>query len=43
MASVFKLDDADLALAIPLGVDIQIEVGDKTVKGEIKAHAPLDH
>ena len=43
LASFFKLDDADLALGIPLGVDIEIKVGDKTIKGEIKAHEPLDH
>lgn len=43
LASVFKLEDPDLATAIPLGVDIQIKVGDKMVKGEIKAHVPLDH
>ena len=43
LASVFKRDDAELAIGIPLGVDIQIKVGDKTINGEIKAHAPLDH
>lgn len=43
LASVFKLDDAALAVAISLGVDIEIKVGDKTIKGEIKAHKPLDH
>ena len=43
VASVFKLDDAALAVSIPLGVDIEFKVGDKTVKGEIKAHEPLDH
>ncbi len=43
MSSVYMLDDADLAMAIPLGVDIEIKVGEKTMKGEIKAHEPLDH
>ena len=41
--AVYMLDDADLKIAIPLGVNIEIKMGDKTVKGEIKAHKPLDH
>lgn len=42
-ASLFMLDDEDLATAIPLGVKIVIKSGDKTINGEIKAHTPLDH
>ena len=41
--AVYALDDKDLSIAIPNGVTIEIKVGDKTLKGEIKAHAPLDH
>ncbi len=41
--AVYSLDDKDLSIAIPLGVDIEIKVGDKVYKGEIKAHQPLDH
>lgn len=41
--AVYTLDDKDLSIAIPLGVDIEIKVGDKVYKGEIKAHKPLDH
>jgi len=43
LSSVFMLDDAELALGIPLGVDIKIMAGDEVINGEIKAHAPLDH
>ncbi len=43
LSPVYALDDRDLAVAIPLGVDIEIKMGDKTIKGEIKAHQPLDH
>lgn len=39
----YSLDDKELSIAIPMGVDIEIKVGDKTYKGEIKAHKPLDH
>ncbi|MFK7767898.1 MAG: hypothetical protein AB8B55_11805 [Mariniblastus sp.] len=42
-ASVFMLEDKALSMAIPLGVDIEIKVGDKVIKGQIKAHKPLDH
>lgn len=41
--AVYWLDDKDLSIAIPLGVDIEIKAGDKVYKGEIKAHEPLDH
>lgn len=41
--AVYSLDDKDLSIAIPLGVDIEIKAGDKVYKGEIKAHEPLDH
>lgn len=43
MASVYMLDDAELAIAIPLGVDIEIKMGNKTIKGEIKSHEVRDH
>ena len=42
-ASTFMLDDKSLTIAIPLGVKIEVKAGDKTMMGEIKAHAPLDH
>lgn len=42
-SAVYWLDNKDLSIAIPLGVDIEIKIGDKTYKGEIKAHQPLDH
>jgi hypothetical protein len=41
--ATFMLDDQDLSIAIPLGVDIVITSGDQVWKGEIKAHKPLDH
>ena len=41
--ATFMLDEQALGIAIPLGVDIEIKIGDKTLKGEIKAHKPLDH
>ncbi len=41
--AVFMLEDKALATTIPLGVDIEIKVGDKVYKGQIKAHKPLDH
>ena len=41
--AVYCLDDKDLSIAIPLGVDIEFKIGDKVYKGEIKAHEPLDH
>lgn len=41
--AVYMLDDDALFTAIPLGVDIEIKMGDKTLKGQIKAHKPLDH
>lgn len=43
LAAVYMLDDEQLKIAIPLGVNIEIKMGDKTVTGEIKAHEPLDH
>ena len=43
LAAVYMLDDQDLSIALPLGVDIEIKIGDKVFKGEIKAHKPLDH
>ncbi len=42
-SAVFVMDDVKLKTAIPLGVDIELKVGDKTYKGEIKAHEPMDH
>ena len=43
VSAVYMLDDQELSIAIPLGVDIEIKIGDKVFKGEIKAHEPLDH
>lgn len=43
LAAAYMLDDSDLKMAIPLGVDIEIKIGDKVIKGEVKAHKPLDH
>ena len=43
MSAVYMLDDARLAIAIPLGVNIEIKMGDKTIKGEIKSHEVRDH
>ena len=43
LSAVYMLDDQQLSIAIPLGVDIEIKIGDKVYKGEIKAHEPLDH
>ena len=42
-ASVFSLDDQGLCIAIPLGVDLEIAMGDKVLKGKIESHAPRDH
>lgn len=42
-ASTYMLDDADLSTAIPLGVSIEIKMGDKMLTGKIEAHEPLDH
>lgn len=42
-SSTYMLEDEDLTIAIPLGVDVAIKIGDKTFKGQIKAHKPLDH
>ncbi len=42
-ASSFMLDAVLLRTAIPLGVEIEIITEGKTLKGEIKAHEPLDH
>ncbi len=42
-SATYMLDDEELTIAIPLGVDIEIKMGDKTLKGQIKAHKPLDH
>ena len=42
-AASFVLDDAKLKKSIPLGVDIEFSIGDKVYKGEIAAHAPMDH
>ena len=42
-SATYMLDDNALTIAIPLGVDIEIKIGDKTIKGQIKAHEPLDH
>lgn len=42
-SSVYSLDDQDLSIAIPLGVSIEIAMGDQTLKGKIEQHEPLDH
>ncbi len=43
LASVYSLDDQGLSIAIPLGVSIEVVIGDKTLKGQIDQHEPLDH
>ena len=42
-AHSFSLDDIMLRTAIPLGVEIEVIADGKTLKGQIKAHEPLDH
>jgi len=42
-ASSFMLDDQLLQIAIPLGVEIEVIADGQTLKGQIKAHEPLDH
>jgi hypothetical protein len=42
-ASVYSLDDQGLAIAIPLGVNIEIAMGETVLKGKIDSHEPLDH
>ena len=42
-AHSFMLDDVLLQTAIPLGVEIEVIADGKTLKGQIKAHEPLDH
>ena len=42
-AHKFSLDDKNLRIAIPLGVEIEVITEGKTLKGEIKAHEPMDH
>lgn len=42
-SSVYILDDQALSIAIPLGVTIEITMGDKVLKGKIDQHEPLDH
>jgi hypothetical protein len=39
----YKLDDKQLALAMTLGVVLEIKVGEKTYTAEIPAHAPHSH
>ena len=41
--AVYMLDDKDLSISIPLGVNITFTIDGKEFKGEIKAHKPLDH
>jgi hypothetical protein len=43
LSSVYSLDDQGLSIAIPLGVSIEVVMGDKTLKGQIDQHEPLDH
>ncbi len=40
---VYMLDEKRLMLAMSLGVEVEITVGDKTYKGKIEPHAPHDH
>jgi hypothetical protein len=42
-AHSFMLDDKLFQMAIPTGVTIEVTAGDTVLKGEIKAHEPLDH
>jgi len=42
-AAVYSLDDQDLAIAMNLGVKVEMKIGDKTYTSEIAAHAPHDH
>lgn len=42
-SSTYMTDDEDLSIAIPLGISIEIKIGDKTHIGTIKAHKPMDH
>lgn len=42
-SSVYMLDDQSLSIAIPLGVNIEITMGDTVLKGKIDQHEPLDH
>ncbi len=42
-SAVYTLDDQNLKIAIPLGVEIEIKMGDQTMVGKIDAHEPLDH
>ncbi len=42
-SSVYMLDDQNLSIAIPLGVNIEITMGDKVLKGKIDQHEPMDH
>ncbi len=39
----YMLDSKELNLAMALGVNIEIKMGDKTVKATIPPHAPHDH
>jgi len=40
---VYMLDEQKLMLAMSLGVEVEITVGDKTYKGAIEPHVPHDH
>lgn len=42
-ASEFSMDDQLLRTSIHLGNDIEIVTSEKTYKGQIKAHEPMDH
>ena len=42
-ASVFQLDDERLRIAVPLGVSIEVKMGDETMTGKIESHEPYDH
>ncbi len=42
-AAVYRLDDAGLAMAMNLGVVVEMKIGDKTYTSKIAAHEPHDH
>ena len=41
--AVYSLDDQDLSMAINLGVDVKIMIGDQTYTGKISPVEPHDH
>jgi len=43
LSAVYSLDDRDLSIAINLGVEVKMEVGEKKYVGRIAALTPHDH